>query len=165
MYDLTYRPSPFAHFSRNAWFSTRNNIRCYNWLIYSLFIAPGEGIKKKIDTLPGQYHLSSVEWSEGGTRSRRPRYSWCRNLWYSYLWWTRFLLLGYGATGEQQAIKAIRKAVLNLVIADVCLCQYTPVGHCGMIDHHEWWNTYTGCIGQAQAAHMVVPSDMRWMAA
>ena len=68
----------------------------------------------------------------------------------------------------QQAIKAIREAVPNLlVIADVCLCQYTSTGHCGMIDHHEILNDETlpllckVAVSQAQAgAHMVAPSDM-----
>ena len=44
----------------------------------------------------------------------------------------------------QQAIKAIRAAVPNLlVISDVCLCQYTSTGHCGMIDDHEILNDET----------------------
>ena len=68
----------------------------------------------------------------------------------------------------QQAIKAIRAAVPNLlVISDVCLCQYTSTGHCGMIDDHEILNDETlpllckVAVSQAEAgAHMVAPSDM-----
>ena len=63
----------------------------------------------------------------------------------------------------QQAIKAIREAVPNLlVIADVCLCQYTSTGHCGMIDHDETLPQLCKvAVSQAQAgAHMVAPSDM-----
>ena len=65
----------------------------------------------------------------------------------------------------QQAIKAIRAAVPNLlVVADVCLCQYTTTGHCGMIDDHEILNDETlpllckVAVSQAEAgAHMVAP--------
>ena len=65
-------------------------------------------------------------------------------------------------------LKAIRAAVPNLlVISDVCLCQYTSTGHCGMIDDHEILNDETlpllckVAVSQAEAgAHMVAPSDM-----
>ena len=60
MYDLTYRPrrlrtSPeMRDLVRETTLDTTD-------LIYPLFIVPGEGIKKEIDTLPGQYHLSVDE--------------------------------------------------------------------------------------------------------
>ncbi len=68
----------------------------------------------------------------------------------------------------QQAIKAIRQAVPDLlVVSDVCLCQFTSTGHCGMIDEHEILNDETlpllcqVAVSHAQAgAHMVAPSDM-----
>ena len=68
----------------------------------------------------------------------------------------------------QKAIAAIRKAKLNLlVITDVCLCEYTDHGHCGVIEHGEIVNDPTLEILAEQAlsharagADMVAPSDM-----
>jgi porphobilinogen synthase len=68
----------------------------------------------------------------------------------------------------QRAIEAIRKANLKLlVITDVCLCEYTDHGHCGVIEHGEVANDATLPILAAQAlsharagADIVAPSDM-----
>ena len=68
----------------------------------------------------------------------------------------------------QQAIEAIRKAKLNLlIITDVCLCEYTDHGHCGVIEHGEVANDATVAILAEQAlsharagADVVAPSDM-----
>lgn len=167
MYDLTYRPrrlrtSPeMRDLVRETTLDTTD-------LIYPLFIVPGEGKKKEIDTLPGQYHLSvdeavkvAQEAYDLGIRGVEifgiPTY---KDEQGSSAWDM--------SQPVQQAIKAIREAVPNLlVIADVCLCQYTSTGHCGMIDHHEILNDETlpllckVAVSQAQAgAHMVAPSDM-----
>ncbi len=167
MYDLTYRPrrlrtSPeMRDLVRETTLDTTD-------LIYPLFIVPGEGIKKEIHTLPGQYHLSvdeavkvAQEAYDLGIRGVEifgiPTY---KDEQGSSAWDME--------QPVQQAITAIREAVPNLlVIADVCLCQYTSTGHCGMIDHHEILNDETlpllckVAVSQAQAgAHMVAPSDM-----
>jgi porphobilinogen synthase len=68
----------------------------------------------------------------------------------------------------QRAIEAIRKAKLNLlVITDVCLCEYTDHGHCGVIENGEVRNDPTLEILAEQAlsharagADIVAPSDM-----
>ncbi len=68
----------------------------------------------------------------------------------------------------QRAIEGIRKANLKLlVITDVCLCEYTDHGHCGVIEHGEVANDATLPILAAQAlsharagADIVAPSDM-----
>src|SRR5262249_22510589 len=68
----------------------------------------------------------------------------------------------------QRAIASIRKAQLNLlVITDVCLCEYTDHGHCGVIDGGEVANDATLKILAEQAlsharagADVVAPSDM-----
>jgi len=143
MYDLTYRPrrlrtSPeMRDLVRETTLDTTD-------LIYPLFIVPGEGIKKEIDTLPGQYHLSvdeavkvAQEAYDLGIRGVEifgiPTY---KDEQGSSAWDME--------QPVQQAIKAIREAVPNLlVIADVCLCQYTSTGHCGMIDDHEILNDET----------------------
>ena len=68
----------------------------------------------------------------------------------------------------QRAIEAIRQAKLNLVvITDVCLCEYTDHGHCGVIENNEVANDPTLAILAEQAlsharagADIVAPSDM-----
>jgi len=74
-----------------------------------------------------------------------------------------------GAQGVvQRAIEGVRKAKLNLlVITDVCLCEYTDHGHCGVIENGEVANDSTLAILAQQAlsharagADVVAPSDM-----
>jgi porphobilinogen synthase len=68
----------------------------------------------------------------------------------------------------QRAIEAIKKAKLDLlVITDVCLCEYTDHGHCGVLNGHEIVNDATLDILSEQAlsharagADIVAPSDM-----
>jgi porphobilinogen synthase len=68
----------------------------------------------------------------------------------------------------QRAIEAIRRAKLNLVvITDVCLCEYTNHGHCGVIENGDVANDPTlklladEALSHARAgADMVAPSDM-----
>jgi porphobilinogen synthase len=68
----------------------------------------------------------------------------------------------------QKAIEAIRKAKLNLlVITDVCLCEYTDHGHCGVIEQDEILNDPTlGILAEQALSHarsgadVVAPSDM-----
>jgi porphobilinogen synthase len=68
----------------------------------------------------------------------------------------------------QRAVDAIRKAKLNiLVITDVCLCEYTDHGHCGVVENGEVANDATLVILADQAlsharagADIVAPSDM-----
>src|SRR5262249_12767336 len=68
----------------------------------------------------------------------------------------------------QQTIRALAHEVPDLlIIGDVCLCEYTSHGHCGLLDGDEILNDATverlvhTAISQAQAgAHIVAPSDM-----
>src|SRR6267142_2413577 len=68
----------------------------------------------------------------------------------------------------QRAIDAIRKAKLNLVvITDVCLCEYTDHGHCGVIENGEVANDATlAALAEQSLSHaragadVVAPSDM-----
>jgi porphobilinogen synthase len=68
----------------------------------------------------------------------------------------------------QRAIEAIRRAKLNLVvITDVCLCEYTDHGHCGVIENGEVANDATlGILADQSLSHaragadIVAPSDM-----
>ncbi len=137
-------------------------------LIYPLFVVSGSGIKEEIPSLKGQYHLSVDE----AVKVAKEAYE------LGILGVEIFGLptykdeIGSGAWDMnmpvQQAISAIRKEVPDLlVISDVCLCQYTSTGHCGMIEDHKILNDETlpllckVAVSHAEAgAHMVAPSDM-----
>jgi porphobilinogen synthase len=105
-------------------------------LIYPLFLVPGEGVRKPISSMPGCFNLSIDEAVKEAEE--------CANLGLGGL-----LLFGLPAekdeqgTGAwaddgivQQALRAFRRErkVKNLLlIADVCLCEYTSHGHCGLV--------------------------------
>jgi porphobilinogen synthase len=139
-----------------------------NDLIYPLFAYPGENIKNEIKSMPGVYHLSIDklvdECSEvvdlgipavilfGIPEEKDPKAS--------------------GAFAEdgivQRAIRAIKAKHKDLlVIADVCLCEYTSHGHCGMIHEGEILNDESlvvlakTAVSLANAgADLIAPSDM-----
>jgi porphobilinogen synthase len=137
-------------------------------LIYPLFAAPGEGFKKEISSMPGNYQLSIDLIIEEAKEVRD-------------LGIPAVLLFGIpevkdeagsGAYEEegivQEAIRAIKKEVPELlVVTDVCLCEYTSHGHCGIVRDGEVLNDITlellakTAISHAEAgADMVAPSDM-----
>ncbi|WP_120170159.1 porphobilinogen synthase [Thermohalobacter berrensis] len=138
-------------------------------LVYPLFVVEGENVKKEINSLPGNYHLSVDRLKEEIEE--------IRNLGIRHI-----LLFGipnnknhlgeeaYSKDGIVQ--KAIRKIKENFddiyIITDICMCQYTDHGHCGIltsegrIDNDETLK-YLGKIAVSHAeagAHMVAPSDM-----
>jgi porphobilinogen synthase len=102
--------------------------------VYPLFVCPGEGIKHEISSMPGNYHWSVDRVVEE-----------CREV--AALGVPSVILFGlpeskdevasgaYAADGiVQRAIRAIKAEVKNLlVMTDVCLCEYTSHGHCGVI--------------------------------
>jgi porphobilinogen synthase len=138
-------------------------------LIYPLFIAPGAGVRREISSLPGCFHLSVDEAARealeveslgiGGVilfglpSAKDPAGS-----------------EGYAEDGVvQKAVRAIRSTCRELlVITDVCLCEYTSHGHCGVVsDDGEVRNDPTlellarMAVSHARAgAHLVAPSDM-----
>jgi porphobilinogen synthase len=143
-------------------------------MIYPLFICPGEGVRKAISSMPGVFNLSIDEALKEAAE--------CARLGIGGL-----LLFGLpaekdeqgtGAWAEdgivQQALLAIKRdrALDSLVtIADVCLCEYTSHGHCGVVardgDHFEIKNDASvALIAKAAAslaaagADIVAPSDM-----
>ncbi len=137
-------------------------------LVYPLFVAPGKGVRKEISSLPGCFHLSADEAAReaeeveklgvGGVilfglpESKDPVGS-----------------EGYADDGVvQQAVRAIRSACSKLVVmTDVCLCEYTSHGHCGVVEDGEVRNDATlellakMAVSHARAgAHVLAPSDM-----
>lgn len=137
-------------------------------LIQPLFAIEGENIKHEIPSLPGQYHWSPDRICEAvqecvdagvdkvilfGLPAEKDE-------------------IGSGAWAEngivQQAVRVIKKNFPNVtVITDVCMCEYTSHGHCGILCDHYVDNDKTlevlakTALSHAQAgADMVAPSDM-----
>ena len=136
--------------------------------IYPMFVCPGNKVRKEVRSMPGIYQQSADQIVKE-----------CREV--EALGIPGVILFGLpekkdarGASSlvadgvVQKAIEAIRKAKLNLlVITDVCLCEYTDHGHCGVIESGEILNDATLEILAEQAlsharagADMVAPSDM-----
>jgi porphobilinogen synthase len=135
-------------------------------LIQPLFVHVGPD--SPIDSMPGQYHLSAASAAERAAEL--------------YAAGVPALILfgipdskdeaassAYDADGVvQTAIRAIRRAAPEMaVITDVCLCQYTSHGHCGVLRDGEVDNDLTlellaeTAVSHAAAgAHIVAPSDM-----
>jgi len=136
--------------------------------IYPMFVCPGNKVRKEVSSMPGIYQQSADQIVEE-----------CREV--EALGIPGVILFGLpekkdarGATSlaadgvVQKAIEAIRKAKLNLlVITDVCLCEYTDHGHCGVIENGEILNDPTlGILAEQALSHaragadVVAPSDM-----
>jgi porphobilinogen synthase len=137
-------------------------------LIAPLFVVPGDGRKDPIPTLPGQFHFSvdtavkeaEVLWELGvpgiilfGLPDRKDGVG----------------SRSYAEDGVvQRAIDAIKSQIPHMVvITDVCLCEYTDHGHCGVIVDGKVANDETleilarQSVSHAQAgADIVAPSDM-----
>jgi porphobilinogen synthase len=139
-----------------------------NQLIYPLFVVPGKGIRKEIPSMPGVFHLSV---DQLGKEAKE-----CLGLGINSV--ILFGLpeskdaVGSGAHAKdgiiQRAIKELKnKAPELLVTTDVCLCEYTSHGHCGIIINDEVDNDSTlEVLAQTALSHvkagadMVAPSDM-----
>jgi len=143
-------------------------------LIYPLFICPGEGVRREIGSMPGVFNLSIDEAMKDAEA--------CAALGTGGL-----LLFGLPAEKDEQAtgawaddgvvqtalraMKANRKLDPLVMIADVCLCEYTSHGHCGVVardgDHCEIENDPSVALIAKTAASLakagadiVAPSDM-----
>jgi porphobilinogen synthase len=137
-------------------------------LIYPMFVCPGTKVRQEVHSMPGIHQQSADEIVEE-----------CREV--ESLGLPGVILFGLPESKDargsssisaqgvvQRAIEAIRKAKLKLlVITDVCLCEYTDHGHCGVIENGEVANDATLPILAQQAlsharagADIVAPSDM-----
>jgi porphobilinogen synthase len=136
--------------------------------ILPLFVVPGQGVRQPIGSLPGQYHLSVEQGAEEARMAADE----------GILAVLLFGLpehkdaLGSGAYHEagiiQQAVRAIKQAAPSLlIVTDVCLCEYTDHGHCGVVDGNHIVNDLTlDLLRQTALSHVeaggdiVAPSDM-----
>jgi len=168
------RCSPsFRRMMRETWLTPAD-------FIYPLFVVHGRNVKREIDSMPGNHHLSVDCLPAEADEIAR-------------LGIPAVILFGLPAEkdpiGEenfdpegivQQAVRAIKAAVPELfVITDVCLCEYTDHGHCGVLRDHPAYCKGKGLPGgcldndatleilskvalsHAQAGvDMVAPSDM-----
>lgn len=138
-------------------------------LILPLFLQEGQDIRREIPSLPGQYHYSPDRVSEGVEEALRAGVD-------------KFLLFGlpvhkdacgseaYNDEGiVQQGLRALRRQYGDKIylITDVCMCEYTSHGHCGILDGTDVDNDKTLdyltriAVSHAKAgADMVAPSDM-----
>jgi len=136
--------------------------------VYPIFVVHGQDVREEISSMPGQHHLS-LDWL-------RPEAETLRSLGVRAV-----LLFGLPATKDedgseayaddgivQQAIGVLKSADPELVvITDVCLCEYTDHGHCGIIHRGEVDNdatlellARTAVSHAAAGADVVAPSDM-----
>jgi porphobilinogen synthase len=136
--------------------------------ILPLFVCPGENVRKEITSMPGNAQLSI----DGIVREAEE----CRALGLGGI-----ILFGIPDTKDelasgayapdgitQRAIRAVKKDVPGLlIITDVCNCEYTTHGHCGLIRNGDVdndatldWLAKTAVSHAAAGADIVAPSDM-----
>src|SRR6478736_2270876 len=165
--DLTHRP---RRLRRNA--AIRSMVRetrlSPDNFLYPLFAVPGEGVRKEVGSMPGVYQLSVDEIVKEAAAARADGVP-------------GVLLFGLPETKDaigsgaadpegpvQSAVRALKKEVPGLLmVTDVCLCEYTSHGHCGLLDGEEIVNDATveelarAALSHAEAgADIVAPSDM-----
>lgn len=143
-------------------------------LIYPLFLCPGEGLRREITSMPGVFNLSIDEAVKEAERAAE-------------LGIGGLLLFGLPSEKDEQAtgawdpngivqqglraLKSNRKLDKLVQIADVCLCEYTSHGHCGIVtrdgEHYEIENdrsvellAKTAVSLASAGADIVAPSDM-----
>jgi porphobilinogen synthase len=146
----------------------RENRLSTHGFIYPMFVCPGKNVRNPISSMPGVSQQSVDMFLEE-----------CREV--EQLGIPGIILFGipekkdargteaYADDGVvQRAVEAVRRAKLNLlVMTDVCLCEYTDHGHCGIIENGEVKNDPTlellaaESVSHARAgADIIAPSDM-----
>src|SRR5215510_3612641 len=166
-------PFPIQRMRRlRATESIRNMVRetrlTPSQLILPLFVCPGEGVRREIGSMPGNYQLSIDELLRECAEAQS-------------LGLGGILLFGLPETKDERAsgayaddgivqrsIRALKRELPRLlVITDVCNCEYTSHGHCGKIVDGQVDNDQTldwlarSAVSHARAgADVVAPSDM-----
>jgi porphobilinogen synthase len=147
---------------------TRETTLAVDDFVYPLFVVHGRGVREPISSMPGQSHLSVDEVVKEAKDA-------------AGMGIPAILLFGlpedkdphgseaYADDGiVQQAVRAVKERVPDLlVITDVCLCEYTSHGHCGVVEDGVVRNDPTleliarTAVSHAEAgADLVAPSDM-----
>ena len=136
--------------------------------IYPLFVCDGEGVRREVSSMPGVYQLSTDEAVREAEAARADGVP-------------GVILFGLPSAKDevgslaadpeapvQEATRALKRALPDLVVmTDVCLCEYTSHGHCGIVEGEEILNDATVAhLAQAALSHaaagadFVAPSDM-----
>ena len=137
-------------------------------LVYPMFVCEGEGVRREVSSMPGVFQLSVDEAVKEAAAARADGVP-------------GVLLFGLPASKDetgslasdasgpvQSAVRAIKREVKDTVVfTDVCLCEYTSHGHCGLMQGEEILNDVTvealvkAALSHAEAgADFVAPSDM-----
>jgi porphobilinogen synthase len=137
-------------------------------LVLPLFVRPGSGVRQPVEAMPGVFQTSFDEMLKDAREAAQ-------------LGVGGVLLFGIPATKDaagsqawnddapvQQAVRALKHELPELVvITDVCLCEYTDHGHCGIIRDGDVDNDETlealakEAVSHARAgADLIAPSDM-----
>ena len=137
-------------------------------MVLPLFVCPGEGVRRPINSMPGQAQLSVDELVKE-----------CESV--QSLGLGGVMLFGIPDTKDevasgayaddgitQKAVRAVKKAVPDLIVmTDVCNCEYTSHGHCGKVvgqdvdnDATLPWLAKTAVSHARAGADMIAPSDM-----
>jgi porphobilinogen synthase len=137
-------------------------------MIYPIFVCPGQRVRTEVSSMPGVYNVSIDNAVELAREAEKAGVG-------------GIILFGlpeakdevgsdcYDENGIiQNALRAIRENVRDLLlVTDVCMCEYTSHGHCGVIKHNDVHNDATlkllsdSAVSHARAgADMVAPSDM-----
>jgi porphobilinogen synthase len=165
--DLTRRPRRLRRSAAMRGLVRETRLSAESF-VYPLFVVPGHGIRKEVSSMPGVFNLSVDEVVKEAAAAKADGVP-------------AVLLFGLpeskDATGTgaadpegpvQNAVRAIKRQVPGmLVITDVCLCEYTSHGHCGVIVENDVANDVTvellvrAALSHAAAgADVVAPSDM-----
>jgi porphobilinogen synthase len=144
---------------------TRLTPECF---IYPLFVCEGEGVRREVSSMPGVFQLSVDEAVREAAAAKADGIP-------------GVILFGIPAAKDpngtlasdpeapvQTAVRALKREVRDLlIVTDVCLCEYTSHGHCGILDDDEILNDVTVAhLVQAALSHaaagadIVAPSDM-----
>ena len=151
---------------------TRETTLSASDFIFPMFVRPGQGIKKEIASMPGNYQLSVDRLVEEVGAARE-------------LGVKAFMLFGIPSRKDeigssswqddgivQQALRALKAAHRDiLLVTDECFCEYTDHGHCGPLALVNGWtdvdndatlpNLARQCVSHAAAgADLVAPSGM-----
>lgn len=167
MHFPEYRPRRFRR-TENLRRMVRETVLTVDQLIYPLFVGPGEGLKNPVKSMPGVFQFSVDELLvelKSVVQLNIPA----------------VLLFGlphekdergseaFSQNGVvQEAIRAIKDKYPELVVVtDVCLCEYTSHGHCGILRGQDVDNDATlDLLGKIVVSHaragvdVVAPSDM-----
>jgi porphobilinogen synthase len=165
--NLTHRPRRLRRTAAIRSLVRETRLSPDNFL-YPLFAVPGEGQRREVGSMPGVFQLSVDEIVKEAAAAKGEGV-------------LGVLLFGLpvskdaGGSGAADpegpvpsAVRALKKEVPGLlVVTDVCLCEYTSHGHCGILDGEEILNDATveelarAALSHASSgADIVAPSDM-----